>query len=709
MTDSLSNTSQNTNDRTTEEHGSDTCAPVSQFEQWHARNEAHLRAIVDWSRQVLAGFESDAADSRAQEPAHVLHARYRCPAVKQPSIDESLIDESPEDSADSAVNVLIDQFGLNESDQAVLALVTAAALDSDISRCIAVSQMGRERPTAGFCIATIPECDWSSFSPHSPLRYWLLIDWQPLGSGNGELNADERIVNFIRGLNYIDERLLILLEPLSTNSSFRLMPSQQQQVDVALSFLSQQHVVASQQQSPAVIELYGDDLSVRVSVAQAIAAMMEKELLRLNGASLPTSAIDLDALSRLWLREARLYPMLLMVDITDTSTRQLTQFIGRLSGLVLLNTGRTPANTVEHAFPLKVVRPTAGERELLWQQYLGDQIDSQLCSRLAEQFYLGESEIRRLASVAMAECGSIAATNDEMAEASSRHSKKLETRVWQICQQSASTDLAKLATKIDGKACWDNLVLPEPQTRLLSQLVSQVAMRGRVYQQWGFRDRMSRGMGISVMFSGESGTGKTMAAEVIANALNLELYRIDLASVISKYIGETEKQMRALFEAAEQSGAILFFDEADALFGKRGEVKNSNDRFANIGIDDLLQRIESYSGLAILATNLKSAVDKAFLRRLRFVIDFPFPGPVERERIWQSVFPPHTPLAADFNPAHLAKLNLTGGNIQNVALNGAFLAAQHDQPVSMRWLMDAAAAELQKLERPVKAGDLDYG
>ncbi len=183
---------------------------------------------------------------------------------------------------------------------------------------------------------------------------------------------------------------------------------------------------------------------------------------------------------------------------------------------------------------------------------------------------------------------------------------------------------------------------------------------------------MSRGLGISAMFAGESGTGKTMAAEVIANALNLDLYRIDLASVISKYIGETEKRLRELFQAAERCGAMLFFDEADALFGKRGEVRNSNDRFANIGIDDLLQRIEMYNGVAILATNLKSAVDKAFLRRLRFVIDFPFPGPAERERIWRTVFPEQTPLAEDMNPARLAKLNLTGGSIHNVALNAAF-------------------------------------
>src|SRR6185437_7411183 len=199
---------------------------------------------------------------------------------------------------------------------------------------------------------------------------------------------------------------------------------------------------------------------------------------------------------------------------------------------------------------------------------------------------------------------------------------------------------------------------------------------------WGFAARTTRGLGISALFAGPSGTGKTLAAEVLANDLQLDLYRIDLSQVVSKYIGETEKNLRAVFDAAETSGAVLLFDEADALFGKRSEVRDSHDRYANIEVSYLLQRMESYRGLAILTTNRRSSLDTAFLRRIRFVIPFPFPDAGLRERIWARIFPPETP-TRDLDTAKLARLNVTGGNIRNIALNAAFLAADMDQPVAM--------------------------
>lgn len=268
--------------------------------------------------------------------------------------------------------------------------------------------------------------------------------------------------------------------------------------------------------------------------------------------------------------------------------------------------------------------------------------------------------------------------------------------------------MEQLAQRIDAKATWDLLVLPSEQKELLHQITEQVSKRKRVYEDWGFRERMNRGLGISALFAGESGTGKTMAAEVIANDLELDLFRIDLSAVISKYIGETEKNLRKLFDAAEDSGAILFFDEADALFGKRSEVKDSHDRYANIEINYLLQRMEGYRGLAILATNMKSALDKAFVRRLRFIVDFPFPGVEERKEIWRKVFPPETPVDEGVVFQFLAKHPLTGGSIHNVALNAAFLAAQEGGPVTMPLLLTAARTEFKKLERPAKESDFRW-
>jgi SpoVK/Ycf46/Vps4 family AAA+-type ATPase len=218
---------------------------------------------------------------------------------------------------------------------------------------------------------------------------------------------------------------------------------------------------------------------------------------------------------------------------------------------------------------------------------------------------------------------------------------------------------------------------------------------------------MNRGFGISALFAGESGTGKTMAAEVIANHLRLHLYRIDLSAVVSKYIGETEKNLRRVFDAAESGGAILFFDEADALFGKRSEVRDSHDRYANIEINYLLQRMEAYRGLAILATNMRGALDGAFMRRLRFVITFPFPGLAQRMAIWRNAWPPETPVG-ELDYDHLARLGLTGGSIANIALNAAFTAADAGSPVTMAHVLDAARTEFQKLERPINETDFRW-
>ena len=258
--------------------------------------------------------------------------------------------------------------------------------------------------------------------------------------------------------------------------------------------------------------------------------------------------------------------------------------------------------------------------------------------------------------------------------------------------------LDDLAQRIEPAAHWDDLVLPEPQKATLRQIAVHVKHRLAVYDGWGFAAKGARGLGISALFAGESGTGKTMAAEVLANELHLDLYRIDLAAVVSKYIGETEKNLKRIFDAAEDSGAILLFDEADALFGKRSEVKDSHDRYANIEVSYLLQRMEAYRGLAILTTNLKNALDPAFLRRLRFVVQFPFPDARQRELIWRGIFPAATPLDG-VDCAKLARLNVAGGGIRNIAMNAAFLAAEAGGPVAMPHLLQAARSEAAKRER----------
>ena len=266
--------------------------------------------------------------------------------------------------------------------------------------------------------------------------------------------------------------------------------------------------------------------------------------------------------------------------------------------------------------------------------------------------------------------------------------------------------LDSLAQRIEPAVIWDDLVLPSAPLSLLREIPDQVRQRSKVYDDWGFARKMNRGFGITALFTGPSGTGKTMAAEVIAQDLGLPLYRVDLSAVISKYIGETEKNLRRLFDAAEEGGAILLFDEADALFGKRSEVKDSHDRYANIEIGYLLGRLESYRGIAILATNLKSAVDPAFLRRMRFIVEFPLPDQEHRFAIWSRIFPPQTP-TRDLDLKKLARLNVAGGHIRNIALNAAYLAAAANEPVCMAHLVHAARSEYVRLEEPIIESEIE--
>jgi SpoVK/Ycf46/Vps4 family AAA+-type ATPase len=264
-----------------------------------------------------------------------------------------------------------------------------------------------------------------------------------------------------------------------------------------------------------------------------------------------------------------------------------------------------------------------------------------------------------------------------------------------------------LAERIRLRATLDELILPASSRQILDQIRLQARYRLVVYEDWQFRKRLSRGLGITALFSGESGTGKTMAAEAIANELGLDLYRIDLSAMVSKYIGETEKNIRKVFHAGGAGGTILFFDEADALFGKRTEVKDSHDRYANIEVDYLLQCMEDYEGIAILATNMKTALDDAFMRRLRFVVHFPFPSQPDRRRIWQQSFPGGIASGlTDQEWERLSGFRLTGGHITNIALNAAFLAAgAGEKNVRMENILQAVRSEWIKLELPLNESE----
>ncbi len=333
--------------------------------------------------------------------------------------------------------------------------------------------------------------------------------------------------------------------------------------------------------------------------------------------------------------------------------------------------------------PLEV--PDFDARQVYWLQFLGEiGVDP---SELAYKFKLTGGQIRDAVytafDLAMGRGATVPTLNDLYAASRAQSNRKL----------------SDMAVKIPPGFTWEQIVLPHDRVQQLHEICDQVRYAVQVYDRWGFKGRGSNAQGLTALFAGQSGTGKTMAAEIIAGELGLELFKIDLSSVVSKYIGETEKNLAAIFDEATQSNAILFFDEADALFGKRSEVKDSHDRYANIEIGYLLQRMETYDGVAILASNLRQNLDEAFTRRLDFLIDFPFPEEEDRLKIWQISFPQNAPLNNDVEIGLLAqRYRLAGGNIRNAALAAAFLAAADDSStIRMHHVLQAIRREHQKM------------
>jgi SpoVK/Ycf46/Vps4 family AAA+-type ATPase len=369
------------------------------------------------------------------------------------------------------------------------------------------------------------------------------------------------------------------------------------------------------------------------------------------------------------------------------------RFVETTGGAIAVTTRAREFDLRRVSVALDVPPLTRREQHALWQSALESaphNVNGQSLA-LASQFNLGVTAIHAAAREALGRQSSHGQPSSET---------DLDADLWAACRARARPALADLGQRIEPRVTWEDLVLPAARIETLHEIAVHVRQRYRVYDEWGFAARRARGLGISALFWGPSGTGKTMAAEVLGNELNLDLYRIDLSSVVSKFIGETEKNLRRIFDAAEAGGAILLFDEADALFGKRSEVRDSHDRYANVEISYLLQRMEEYCGLAILTTNMKTAMDTAFQRRIRFVVQFPFPDAKERAEIWRRSFPSEAPTEG-LDPSKLARLDITGGNIRNIALNAAFRAADERSPVQMRHLLSAARSEYAKMERPL--------
>ncbi len=333
--------------------------------------------------------------------------------------------------------------------------------------------------------------------------------------------------------------------------------------------------------------------------------------------------------------------------------------------------------------------PSIRERSLLFQTFLheaGRQAqEEQVCDTLAAQFDFSPGMIRDAVRLA---CRNAAVQGEEKVPAA---------YLYQACQQKISHKLGERASRVNAAYTWDDLVLEEGPKELLRQACGQISCRGKVYEEWGFADKIAYGRGVSLLFAGPPGTGKTMAAQVLAKELNLELYKVDLSGVLSKYIGETQKNLREIFDEVKKSRSILFFDEADVLFGKRVDVSDARDISANAQTAYLLQKMEEYDGITILATNLMQNFDDAYKRRMKYIIRFTFPQKEQRALMWEKVFPAKMPLEGDIDIEYLAEnFGLSGASIKNIAVNAAFLAASKQEITGMEHIMTALQQEYEK-------------
>lgn len=671
--------------------------------QWSQSNHASLLEHLTRIQQLLQ--------------AHLSPADQPSAAEQQPT-DLPEEPEVPAEGNESALDILCQLFHLSPFERDLLLLCAGVELEANIAALCATLQGNPQRdfPTFALALATLPDAHWSALTPEAPLRRWQLLQVEAGRSlTRSPLRIDERVLHFLVGIDYLDAQLSGLLQPLSP---LRIMaPSHLERADE----IAATWITALEGKDLPVIQLCGTERESIQAIAASACAQLQLNLYRISLLSLPSLPAEMEQLLRLWQREAILSDSVLLIDCEEVersdSSREATLahwIEGSVRGPLFIASAERRGPWQRPTLAIDVARPTHQEQRQLWESLLRNQVNIPAngalyhqIERLAAQFSLNLPVIVAATQGAQ---GRLASHNGSAQAAAPITAQAFGNALWDICRSQARPQLSELAQPIEALASWEDLVLPEREVSVLREIAMHVRQRDRVCENWGFASRGKRGLGISALFAGSSGTGKTMAAEVLAHELQLDLYRIDLSAVVSKYIGETEKNLRRVFDAAEAGGAILLFDEADALFGKRSDVKDSHDRYANIEVSYLLQRMEAYRGLAILTTNIKDAIDSAFVRRIRFIVQFPFPDVEHRAAIWRQAFPAATPING-LDMEKLAHLNVAGGNIRNIAMHAAFLAADasdetQETPVNMSHLLTAARREYAKMERSLTEAEI---
>ena len=629
-------------------------------------------------------------------------------------------------ASNSPLNCLRRTFSLSDLDLDVVCLALAPELDLRYERLYAYLQddVTRRHPTLDLALNLL--CGSAEdkikkrvhFAPEAPLlRFGLIHVFPDQHQSQPSLLAhyfrlDPQVVRMLLGQLSLDERLRSycqLARPTVALDDVHVTASTRQ----ALPFL----VKNIQEHHARGFYFEGKRGTGKRQVAEALARCIGASLLTVDMGQAITREADDDEIVKLICREAKLQNAVLYLDEFDALRgdvrhKRLPQLLSEQVEGVVVMAGSKPWSSLSGEWKNVMVVPfsvaTFEERYASWQRGLENAnvgVDPQTVVAIADRFRLNQNQISEAIETARGQALWRAAQQQEPA---SGELQPTPQDLFRAARRHSGRELASLARKIESVQTWNDLVLPDDAMTQLQEIVLRMVHRHRVLHQWGFDRKLSSGKGVNALFAGTSGTGKTMAAEVIANELGLELYKVDLAGVVSKYIGETEKNLERIFDAAEEANAILFFDEADALFGKRSEVHDAHDRYANIEVAYLLQRMEQYEGISLLATNLRQNMDEAFVRRLAFIVQFPFPNVASRLRIWQGIWPREISFSDDVNLEHLAsQYKLSGGNIKNIAFAAAFHAAADGGCVSMSHLLRATRREYQKMDRVLLGSELE--
>jgi AAA+ superfamily predicted ATPase len=592
---------------------------------------------------------------------------------------------------------LVDRFGLDSVERDVLVRALAPDVDEKYATVYAYLQddATRRRPTVGFLVGLLgPDVDQlearSLFTADAPL-----VDAGVLAlEGDGPLptrsvRVDPRIVAYLLGEDAHDpalEDLATVSEPDRGLGALDVAPPHRRALDELAD--------PDPKAAPRAVVIHGPSGTRKAARVAALCGERREPLVTLDASQVPAEAFA-ETLDRVR-REARLRAAAVhVVGVLGDETAAETA-IRRLDGLdtAIYLTGETPPSTGvrtatsrHELVPIEVERADYDARRRYWaaRDDLPADVDPAV---IASTFRLSRGDVDDVM---------------EMARATARGAGEplAASHVYEACRAGSSEALTDFASRVDPSYDWDDIVLPAETRDHLREVADRLTNRGTVYADWGFAERASLGNGTVALFSGPSGTGKTMAAEVVAGHAGLDLYKIDLAAVVSKYVGETESNLGRIFDEATDSDAVLLFDEADALFGERSDVSDAHDRYANIEVDYLLQRIEEHDGAVVLTTNLESNIDDAFVRRIHLSVEFPRPDRAARAEIWRRVFPEDTPVD-DLDYDYLARLDLTGGNIRNIALTAAFYAADRGTDVRMEDVVRAIQRECQKIGMPIQ-------